>query len=139
MRLLSRVQRPPERPFPGGADDQEIADLERRLGVPLPDSLVDWLRSCKGEAICAGGVLGARPDDESLDMATCLAMFPTWRDSGWLPVAGDGCGNYFVLVTSGELAGQVGFIDTIADPGSIESMEGRSLWVFLRRLLSQDG
>lgn len=72
-------------------------------------------------------------------MATCLAMFPTWRDSGWLPVAGDGCGNYFVLVTSGELAGQVGFIDTIADPGSIESMEGRSLWVFLRRLLSQDG
>ncbi|MBG0569254.1 SMI1/KNR4 family protein [Actinoplanes aureus] len=139
LRLLPEAERPPGEPFPGGADDQEIADLERRLGIPLPEALVDWLRVCKGEGICAGGVFGARTDDEFLDMATYLAMFPQWQESGWLPVAGDGCGNYYVLVTSGEFTGQVGFIDTITDPDSIAHVAGQSLWMFLRSLLLRNG
>jgi hypothetical protein len=56
LRLLPRVQRAPEQPYPGGADDQELADVERRLGTPLPAVPIDWLRVCKSEAICAGGV-----------------------------------------------------------------------------------
>ncbi|MEV4134206.1 SMI1/KNR4 family protein [Dactylosporangium sp. NPDC049742] len=135
LRLLAGVQRAPEQPFPGGADEQELADLERRLGGPLPAVLVDWLRVCKGEAICAGGVYGARPDRASLDIAERLALYPRWREFGWLPVAGDGCGNVYVLLTRGELAGQVAFVDTMADADGIEAVEADSLWTFLRSLL----
>lgn len=135
LRLLPATPRAPEQPFPGGVDNQELADLERRLGAPLPEALVDWLRVCKGEGICAGGVFGARTDDQFLDMATYRAMFPQWRAFGWLPVAGDGCGNYFVLVTRGDFAGKVAFIDTISNPDRIEGIAGASLWTFLRSLL----
>jgi hypothetical protein len=135
LRLLPAARRAPEQPFPGGVDDQELADLERRLGASLPEALIDWLRVCKGEGICAGGVFGARADDQFLDMATYWAMFPQWRELGWLPVAGDGCGNYFVLVTRGEFAEQVAFIDTISGPDSVEGIADPSLWTFLRSLL----
>ncbi|GAA3247661.1 SMI1/KNR4 family protein [Dactylosporangium siamense] len=135
LRLLPQAQRAPEQAFPGGAGDRELADLQRRLGGPLPAVLTDWLRVCKGEAICAGGVYGARPDQPFLDIAERVAPFPQWRDLGWLPVAGDGCGNVYVLLTRGDLAGQVAFVDTMSDPGSIESITADSLWTFLRWLL----
>lgn len=137
LRLLPGVQRAPEQPFPGGADDQDLADLQRRLGGPLPAVLADWLRVCRGEAICAGGVYGARPDRAFLDIAERLALHPQWRDLGWLPVAGDGCGNAYVLLTRGDLAGHVAFVDTISDPDSIESLTADSLWSFLRALLTR--
>jgi hypothetical protein len=63
-------------------------------------ALNDLLRVCKGEAICAGGVFGARPDQDFLDVAAHLALHPQWKSFGWPPVAGDGCGNYVVLMAT---------------------------------------
>jgi cell wall assembly regulator SMI1 len=137
LRLLPSARRPPDQPFPGGASDQELADLERRLGAPLPAALSDWLRVCKGEAICAGGVFGARPDQDFLDIAAYSALHPQWKGFGWLPVAGDGCGNYYVLMTAGESAGQVAFIDTMSDPDTIDHIAGEDLWAFLHSLLTR--
>ncbi len=97
--------------------------------------LVEWLRICKGEAICAGGVFGARPDRENLDIAAHLTLHPYWRELGWLPVAGDGCGNYYVFINSGRLRGKVAFVDTMSDPNSVEEIAGPNLWTFLRSLL----
>ncbi|MEH1166791.1 SMI1/KNR4 family protein [Micromonospora sp. CPCC 205539] len=135
QRLLLEVERAPEQPMPGGASDHELADLERRLGMPLPTVLAQWLRLCKGEAICAGGVFGARDGHDHLDIAAHRALHPRWRELGWLPVAGDGCGNYYVLISSGELAGKVAFVDTISDPNRVETVAGDNLWTFLRSLL----
>jgi cell wall assembly regulator SMI1 len=135
LRLLPETRRAPDQPYPGGADDQELADLERRLGVPLPEVLADWLRVCKGEAIGPGGVFGSRKDH---DIAAYLALFPRWRGLGWLPIAGDGCGNYYVLLTKGQLAGQVAFVDTISDPDNIDFIVGESLWTFLRSFLIRE-
>ncbi|GIE89597.1 hypothetical protein Are01nite_60770 [Actinoplanes regularis] len=121
--------------MPGGASEHELADLERRLGGPLPRDLAEWLRICKGEAICAGGVFGARPDQDHLDIAAHLAFHPRWRELGWLPVAGDGCGNYYVFINSGQLLGKVAFVDTMSNPNTIEKIVGNNLWIFLRSLL----
>jgi hypothetical protein len=134
LRLLPNARRAPEQPFPGGASDQELADLERRLGTPLPAALTDWLHICKGEAICAGGVFGARPDQDFLDIAAYSTLHPQWKGLGWLPVAGDGCGNYYVLLTTG----QVAFIDTMSDPDAIDHIAGEDLWTFLHSLLTRD-
>jgi hypothetical protein len=83
--LLARVTRAPEQPFPGGAGEAELVDLARRVGADLPDDLVAWLRVCKGEAIGPGGVFGARPDQEAVDVATWSAAHPGWRAEGWRP------------------------------------------------------
>ncbi|MEU4219408.1 SMI1/KNR4 family protein [Actinoplanes sp. NPDC026623] len=132
LRLLAGVRRAPEQPFPGGATEADLDDLAQRVGVPLPAVLVDWLRICKGEAICAGGIFGARPDRDFLDIAAHLDLHPQWRELGWLPVAGDGCGNHYVLVRGGEVA----FVESVSDPDSVASVAGASLWMFLRTLLA---
>jgi cell wall assembly regulator SMI1 len=136
--LLSRVSRAPEQPFPGGAGHGELQDLARRMGTGLPGELVEWLRVCRGEAIGPGGVYGARPDCDRLDMATVLASYPSWRDSGWLPVAGDGCGDHYVLLTTGPLAGCVGFVEAVTDPDRIRYLVASDLWHFLFFLFSAD-
>ncbi|MDT5028557.1 MAG: hypothetical protein QOE61_4983 [Micromonosporaceae bacterium] len=137
VRLMLEATRPPEEPYPGGATDDELRDLERRTGRPLPEPLLDWLRACKGEAIGPGGIYGARPDEPDHDIAHVLSMFPRWRDTGWIPVAGDGCGDYYILVTSGSLAGHVAFVDQ-ADMTSIDYLVAGDLWRFLRFLLQRD-
>jgi cell wall assembly regulator SMI1 len=131
--LLREVPRAPEQPFPGGADDLELADLERRLGEPIPSVLADWLRVCKGEAIGPGGVYGARFDRDWLDVAAQRADRPSWREQGWLPVAGDGCGNTYVLSTRGPLTGSIGFVDS-SEPDDMACVVASDLWRFLRFL-----
>jgi cell wall assembly regulator SMI1 len=139
VQLMRAAERAPDQPFPGGADDADLADLQGRLGMPMPASLVDWLRVCKGEAIGPGGVYGARSDQPHNDIAETLSLFPGWRARGWIPVAGDGCGDYYVLIEHGELAGYIGFIDQ-ADEDAISYLVASDLWLFLRFLfLSETG
>jgi cell wall assembly regulator SMI1 len=136
--LLPQVPRAPEQPYPGGASEAELTDLARRLGTALPDDLAAWLRVCKGEAIGPGGVLGARPDHEAADMAARLALYPQWRSKGWLPVAGDGSGNCYVLLTTDPLAGFVAFVDTMADPDRLDHVVATNLWQFLLFLFKRE-
>lgn len=137
--LLGRLERPPEHPAPGGASEREIAALAGTLGVAaLPGELAAWLRVCRGEAIGPGGVFGIRPDDADHDIAATLARRPAWRERGWLPVAGDGCGNSYVLLTAGPLTGFVGFVDTIADPDGLDCLVASGLWQFLRFLFERE-
>ena len=77
---------------------------------------------------------GARPEQNFLDITTYSALHPRWKGFGWLPVAGDGCSNYCVLMTSG----QVAFIDTMSDPDAVDHIAGEDLWTFLRSLLTRD-
>jgi hypothetical protein len=54
-------------------------------------------------------------------MAQRRDLFPGWVEQDWLPVAGDGCGNCYVLTADGI----VGFIDTMKDPaGSTVRSQG---------------
>jgi hypothetical protein len=54
-------------------------------------------------------------------------LFPEWRTLGWLPVASDGCGNYYVLAVDGT----VGFVDTMSDPGRLERAVSADLLSFM--------
>ena len=136
--LLTQVPRPPDAPAAGGADDAEIADLARRLGQPLPPALVAWLRLCRGDVIGPGGIFGARPDQPFIDMKHRRSYHREFFDRGWLPVAGDGCGNDYVLITHGPLAGKVAFIETITDPDRIDYLVASDLWHFPRSFVTAD-
>ena len=54
-----------------------------------------------GSGIGPGGIFGPRPDEPYLDMPQRRDLFPEWAEQGWLPVAGDGCGNCYVLTADG--------------------------------------
>jgi hypothetical protein len=137
VKLLLAAERAPGKPFPGGADDAELAELQSRLEIPLPVTLVDWLRVCKGDAIDPGGVYGVRPDQPDIDIAGTLSRLPGWRSRGWIPIAGDGCGDYYVLIGNGQLAGCVGFVDQ-SDLDEIDFIVASDLWLFLRFLLLKE-
>jgi hypothetical protein len=49
-------------------------------------------------------------------------------------VAGDGCGNYYVLSDDGT----VGFVDTMQDPGKIDRQAASDLLSFMSGLLAHD-
>lgn len=133
VELVHGAVRAPEDADVDGASSQELEDLERRLG-PLPAQLAAWLRICRGAAIGPGGFFGNRPDRPSLDIPAYLALFPEWADKGWLPVAGDGCGNYYVLLPSG----QVGFVDTISGSTAVEPDPHPDLYSCVEALLRGD-
>jgi hypothetical protein len=50
------------------------------------------------------------------------------------PPAGDGCGDHYVLIASGELNGSVGFLDQ-ADRDTIDYLVATDVWTFLWFLL----
>ncbi len=64
-------------------------------------------------------------------------MYPHWRSNGWLPVAGDGSGNYYVLTTA-PLAGFVAFVDTADDPTRLDYLAATTLWQFLLFLFQRE-
>jgi hypothetical protein len=136
-RLAREARRAPGTPHPGGADDAEIADLQHAVGIPLPPDLVDWLRVCKGDHIGPGGLYGVRHSSNVTDIASALDWFPSWRQQRWLPIAGDGSGDHYVLIIGGELTGCVGFVDQ-ADYDAINYLVATNVWTFLWFLLRYD-
>ena len=109
-----RLVRTPDGRAEHGASDAEIDSLEARLRLRVPDSLRTWLRFCNGLIVDTGYLCGIRPDFPIIDIETSYAYRPQeWPALGWIPVAGDGCGNFYLIATknSGE---QVCFCDTIS-------------------------
>ena len=135
LRLLVAVAvRPPEDDPPEGPSPAELAVLADRLGQPLPPALRTWLSMCNGAAIGPGGVFGERPDRRFLDMAWFWDLYPEWRGLGWIPVASDGCGNYYVLTADGT----VGFVETMSDTEKLARQAAPDLLSFMTGLLAAD-
>lgn len=132
--LVAGAIRAPEEEPPRGAGPAEIDNLQARLACSIPPVLRAWLSVCRGAGIGPGGVFGPRPGAPSLDMAWRRDLFPEWAQLGWLPVAGDGCGNCYVLTTDGT----VGFVDTMKDPGRIHRQVADDLLSFMTSLLASD-
>ncbi len=131
---MAGAVRAPEDDPPEDASAAELAVLSDRLGRSLPPVLRSWLSICRGAAIGPGGVFGQRPDRPFLDMVRIRDLFAEWQSLGWLPVAGDGCGNYYVLAEDGT----VGFVEPMNDPGRLERQVSADLLSFMTDLLSAD-
>lgn len=99
--LLSKVPMPPEE-LPEGINDHECDVFEKRTGIRLPADLRDWLKLCNGPCAGPGGFFGIRPWRSDLDIEAILELYPEWEAKKWIPVAGDGCGNYYVMPTEQE-------------------------------------
>lgn len=113
--LLLRVPSAPNQRLPPGLTDDVIAGFVERVGVQIPPEQVELLKVSNGPCVGPGGIFGVRPVLQFLDIEGLYETYPAWQDAGWVPVAGDGCGNYYIAIPTGE-NWPVAFIDTMDDP-----------------------
>jgi hypothetical protein len=116
--LLTKIPLPPGEELPQGIADADCDLFEQRTGMLLPADLRNWLIMTNGPCVGPGGLFGIRPRRRHLDIEAHLKMYPSWSAKKWIPIAGDGCGNYYVVATGQECGGgyPVLFVDTSASP-----------------------
>ncbi|HEY0693985.1 MAG TPA: SMI1/KNR4 family protein [Kribbella sp.] len=138
--LLAEVERPPSRRPVAGAADEQLDGLCRALAFEPPAELLDWLRVCNGVIAGPGGIYGADPPENFLDIGGVLELLPSWRENRWIPVAGDGTGNHYVLDATRQHLDRdaVYFVDVMEDPDALSYLVASSLERFLRFLLLAD-
>jgi hypothetical protein len=112
--LLSQVPRAPDEPIPSGLTDEVVLEFEKRAGLSMPPEQAGLLRLSNGPCVGPGGIYGVRSTRHSLDIEEFYESYPGWKHRGWVPVAGDGCGNYYVALHADD-EWPVVFIDTMQD------------------------
>lgn len=140
LALLRRVPAPPEDSLPAGTSDAALQEAESAYGITFPPKLRDWLSTSNGACVGPGGLVGIDVNRDSHDLGAIFDNYPLWRNRGWIPVAGDGCGNYYVVATRNEFgAGEpVLFVD-VNDASDQPAFIGASdTWLFLKFLLSKE-
>ncbi len=100
--LVHAAPGPPGEPVPDGVSDDQIAGFELRTGAPMPPELKDWLLISNGPCIGPGGLFGIKPARDDLDIELHFELYPNWLARKWIAIAGDGCGNYYVVATQQE-------------------------------------
>ena len=112
--MLAKVPKNPDDPLPSGLQDEDLDGFAQRTGIVPPPDLRAWLKICNGPCVGPGGLFGIRKASLHLNIESYLDLFPFWKRAKWIPIAGDGCGNYYVVPTQGEFGRGVPvlFIDT---------------------------
>lgn len=142
--LLKQVPSPPDSSLPPGAEEGEIRAFEERTGIQLPSEVKNWLRTSNGPLVGPGGVFGILSSSPSNvqadDMEAILRIYPEWKERHWLPIAGDGSGNYYIIPLGlySKTGHPVFFIDTSDDHLKFGYSVASDLWHFLRFLFRRE-
>jgi len=123
--------------LPKGVSEKDLAAFAARTGVELPLDFRSWLKVTNGPCIGPGGVYGVRPARDDFDIEQLFAIHPEWKQRGWVPIAGDGSGNHYVIFPHGDLR-PVGFVDAADDSESVTYVVASDALVFLSFLLRRE-
>lgn len=137
--LLRRTPLPPDEGPVQGATEDQLAAVRARYPMVLPGEYLDWLRVCNGTMAGPGGIYGVDTARDWIDAIAVLNLHPEWSELGWVPVAGDGNGNTYVLDASRSHIDRdaVFFVDAMGDEGPAY-IAASSLSAFLRSLLQKE-
>lgn len=113
---------------------EKLHEFSMSHDISIPEELKAWLMEA-GDIEIGDGFYGVNPGRLSVDKI--WELFPKWQSKGWFPIAGDECGNYYVLDTV-SLCGPthpVFFVDTSEDEERPAYVVASSLWRFLKFFL----
>jgi len=140
IELLKIVPKAPEHEIPEGLSAKEVLGAEQRIGISLPEELIKWLSISNGPCVGPGGIAGINPGKIGLDIEEHLARYRSWKKLGWIPIAGDGCGNFYVIDTKKKTTygHPIYFIEAIIDPEIPDYVAASNIWSFLLFLLEEE-
>jgi hypothetical protein len=99
-RLIEEQLQREGRRLPPGARDEEIAAFEARTGLRVPQELRELLQWSNGPPVGPSGIYPLDTGDGSEGIVGEYQFYPGWRKRGWIPIAGDGCGDTYLLDTT---------------------------------------
>jgi hypothetical protein len=84
--------------------------------------------------------MGIDPSHKNLDIAFIYGLYPQWADCGWIPVSGDGCGSYYVVVSQNDFGDgePVVFVDTMDGACDAAFIVASCSWHFVRFILLKE-
>ena len=125
--------------FPSGASGQELDEFEVRTGLRITSQLREWLATVNGAMVGPGGLFGVRPVRDVLSIEYYLKIYPEWCQDGWLPIASDGLGNFWIVAVGPDgSGGWVAFVNTHNDPDSIDYYVASTVFRFLDFILRSE-
>jgi len=133
--LLHKLAVSENQKVPAGTDELAIADFEKENGVLLSPQLREWFLFCNGGALGPGALYGIGNASKFVDIESMWALYPEWKARGWLPLASDGCGDYYILDLGCKIQVEhpVFFIDQ-ADLEPPSYIMASDVWQFFRGL-----
>lgn len=135
VQLLRDAPLNPDADFPSGLNRSETIALQERLGIAMPPVFSEWLAKVNAPCVGSGGFVGFSPTRKSLDLESIYRNHPNWKSSGWLPVANDGSGNYYVLVPP---RFPVAFIDVSENSHGLAYVAASSLLKFIEMFIRRE-
>ena len=113
-----------------------IERVETTASVTFSGEYTDFLLQTNGVWVGGDALLGVPPVEAALDGLQTRELFlQDWPPgAGWWPVASDGLGNYYVLMTrppDGVGGAPVGFVETGTSLSKIHSVVASSYWAFV--------
>ncbi|MCE2754248.1 MAG: SMI1/KNR4 family protein [Pirellula sp.] len=136
--ILPELEKPPGESIPSGLGQADVDGVESRIGFSLPGSFRTWLKTTNGPCVGPGGIVGVDTARELQNLESIYELYPKWKAKRWVPVAGDGCGNYYVLVHVEYDSEPVVFVDIIENPDEPAFIVASDLWHFLDFLFRKD-
>ncbi|WP_144394245.1 SMI1/KNR4 family protein [Pleionea sediminis] len=123
-----------------GLTNTEFFKAQNDIGVAIPDDLKLLLHSVNGTSIPPGGIFGINTPQDFLDIIEVYKLYPEWKEKGWIPIATDGCGNYYAVVTNNEfnILNCVVFIDTMESTSKPSFIVSSNIWAFLQGLINEE-
>jgi cell wall assembly regulator SMI1 len=134
-RELALATLPPLETLPAGLSEGEIQHAEARLGRGLPAAFRAWLKIANGPCIGPGGFFGFNTSRPGLDVERLLQRHEAWGTRGWLPVAGDGCGNFYITLNESSDP-PIGFVEAVGDD-RLSFVVASRMTLFIRLLLEK--
>lgn len=136
--LLPILEKPPGEGIPSGIHLADLDRLEQRIEFKLPSSFRSWLMTTNGPCVGPGGTVGIGTSRDLQDLESIYDLHPTWKAKKWVPIAGDGCGNYYVLIHGEYDVEPVVFVDVMENADEPAFVVASSLWHFLYFLFRKD-
>ena len=122
-----------------GTTVDNLDSLSRAVELPIPAQLREWLMLCNCAPLGPGGVFGICKGSRHRDMEYLLGVFPAWKEQGWLPVAGDGVGSFYVINThpTRTLSHPVYFVEE-SDYERVAYVVASGIWPFIWFYLQEE-
>lgn len=140
MHFLNQLPTPPGQPIPPGTNAEQLRIFEEEHSTPIPETMKDWLKLCNGPNVPPGGYFGIKTGINFLNIDYYWKMHPEWKEKKWIPISGDGCGNYFTICPNRAVKNDcpVFFIDIISSAEIPSYIVSSNLWIFLKESMKKE-